>query len=97
MDTALSAQANWKVRVLKNLDVTDLAGEKVMIDFDSGNYFMLRGAANDIWDTLRDGVTVAEIVTALQAQYDVDAQTCADSTMAFLRRIEEIGFVKLEN
>ncbi len=27
---------NSKVRLIKNLDVTDLDGEKVMIDFSSG-------------------------------------------------------------
>ena len=34
--------------------VTDLCGEKVMVDFNKGKYFMLKGVGNDIWDLLED-------------------------------------------
>ena len=39
---------NTIVHLVKHLDVTDLAGEKVMIDFATGKYFLLKGSANEI-------------------------------------------------
>lgn len=88
--------ASARIRMLKIPDVTDLAGEKVMIDFESGKYFMLTGAANDIWDMLRDGVTVGEIVSGLVEIYEVSEDECAGSTTAFLEKLAQIGFIALE-
>ena len=55
----------------KQLNVTELAGEKVMIDFESGKYFLIKGAGNDIWDLLQTEITPAEIIENLLAEYDV--------------------------
>ena len=87
---------NYKVAIKKKPDVTDLVGEKVMIDFESGKYFMLTGAANDIWDMLDDGVESEGIVTSLTGIYEVETDECRDSVLKFLNELERIGFVSLE-
>jgi len=87
---------NFKVTMLKKPDVTDLVGEKVMIDFDSGKYFILTGSANDIWDMLTDGVKSEDIVASLLEMYEVESGECRDSVKKFLSELEEIGFVSLE-
>lgn len=85
-----------KIRVLKKPDVTDLAGEKVMIDFESGKYFVLTGAANDVWDFLSDDTAVSEIVERLIELYDVEREKCESSTLGFLEKLADIGFIALE-
>ena len=85
------------VHLIKNLDVTDLSGEKVMIDFSTGKYFLLKGAANDIWDMLKDNITVKSIKENLMEIYDVDEKTCLSSITEFLLAIEQNGFITLEN
>ena len=87
---------NYRVNMLKRPDVTDLAGEKVMIDFESGKYFMLTGSANDIWDMLDDGVEVENIVAALTEIYEVETGICRDCVRNFLVELEKIGFISLE-
>lgn len=87
---------NSTLKLKKNLDVTDLAGEKVMIDFDSGKYFLIRGAGNDIWDILQsagDGVTVEEIIDNLMSVYDVAREECESSVNEFLERMRSLGFI----
>lgn len=84
-----------QVKILKKPEVSDLAGEKVMIDFESGKYFMLKGVANDIWDELEDGITVQAITTSLLNEYEVDAKTCFDSVRDFLKVLAEKGFISL--
>lgn len=88
--------ADGRISVLKKPDVTDLAGEKVMIDFDSGNYFLLKGAAGDIWDGLADGVTPEDIVQKLLAIYEVDEAECRESTLSFLEQLQKIGFIAID-
>ena len=86
----------FSIRVLKKPDVTDLAGEKVMIDFESGKYFMLTGSANDIWDMLKDGTTSESIVAELLAIYDVDENSCRAGILNFLKQLVDIGFIALD-
>jgi len=87
---------NYKIKIVKKPDVTDLVGEKVMIDFESGKYFMLTGSANDIWDMMDDGVETEGIVKGLLEIYEVETGECRDSVMRFLKEIEQLGFVSLE-
>ena len=87
---------NFKVTVIKKPEVTDLVGERVMIDFDNGNYFILTGTANDIWDMLEDGVNSESIVDSLLDIYEVDAETCRTGVLSFLNDLVQIGFVSLE-
>ena len=82
-----------KVKLKKNLNVTDLSGEKVMIDFESGKYFMIKGAGNDIWDIIQEETTVGEIVEKLLSEYEVSRQECEASVNEFLGKLKELEFI----
>jgi len=84
------------VKILKKPDVTDLAGEKVMIDFESGKYFMLTGPANEIWDMLEDGKSSEDIVRELMEIYEIDEDTCRTDVLKFLNELVDIEFISLE-
>ena len=90
---------NTVVHLIKQLDVTDLSGEKVMIDFSTGKYFLLKGAANEIWDMLaKDGAketTVGAIKENLLEIYDVDEETCLSSITSFLNQMKENEFIEI--
>lgn len=81
------------IKLKKNLNVTDLSGEKVMIDFDSGKYFMIKGSGNDIWDLIQEDITVEEIIKKLLAEYDVSEEECEKSVMEFLGKLQEFSFI----
>lgn len=83
------------IELKKKLNVTDLAGEKVMVDFEQGKYFMIKGAGNDIWDMLQEGaeLTPAQIIERLLAEYDVSPEECENSVMDFLGKMQELGFI----
>ena len=84
---------NATISIKKNLNVTDLSGEKVMIDFETGKYFMIRGVGNDIWDMLQEETTPAKIIENLLKEYDVSAEECEKSVMEFLTKLEELAFL----
>ena len=83
------------ITLKKKLNVTDLAGEKVMVDFDQGKYFMIKGTGNDIWDMLQEGaqITPAQIIDRLLAEYDVSPEECEKEVMNFLGKMQELGFI----
>lgn len=82
------------IRMKKKINVTDLAGEKVMIDFSTGKYFLIRGTGNDIWDLIQNEITVDEIIRKLLSEYDVSEQECEASVFAFLNQLAEYGFIE---
>lgn len=81
------------IKILKQLNVTDLSGEKVMVDFEQGKYFMIKGVGNDIWDMLENGITVEQIVQKLLAEYDVTEEVCVGETLKFLESLADIGII----
>lgn len=84
------------IQLLKKLDVTDLAGEKVMIDFDSGKYFLLKGPANDIWEFIQEPVTIGDIVKGLQEIYEVEETVCRESIETFLNQLLTFDFISIQ-
>lgn len=82
-----------KITLKKQIEVTDLAGEKVMIDFESGKYFLIKGVGNDIWDYLQTEVTPAEIIDKLLEEYDVSREVCEAQVMDFLGKMEKYEFI----
>lgn len=86
-------EKNTTIKIKKNLNVTDLSGEKVMVDFETGKYFMIKGVGNDIWDMLQEEITPAEIIEKLLGEYDVSKDECERSVMEFLGRLEELAFL----
>lgn len=87
---------NSRVKLIKKLEVTDLDGEKVMIDFSTGKYFLLKGAANEIWDYIQDPIIVSDILQRLMSVYDVPEETCRESIFSFLTQLKNYSFITIE-
>ena len=81
------------IKLKKNLNVTDLSGEKVMIDFESGKYFMIKGTGNDIWDLIQEEITAGDIIKKLLEEYDVSEEECEKSVSEFLTKLKEYEFI----
>jgi len=88
---------NTSVCLIKKLDITDLAGEKVMIDFETGKYFLLKGTANDIWEYIQTPITIREIKEKLLLEYDVSDDECLESIISFLSTLDSYHFISLEH
>lgn len=82
------------IKIKKQLNVTDLSGEKVMVDFEQGKYFMIKGVGNDIWEMLADDVLVADIMDKLLQEYDVTVEQCEKEVLDFLTNLENFGIIE---
>lgn len=83
-----------KIKMKKQLNVTDLSGEKVMVDFEQGKYFMIKGVGNDIWDMLADDITVKQILEKLAEEYEDIPADCEKQVLDFLNNLEDLGIIE---
>lgn len=83
-----------RIKLKSRPNVTDLAGEKVMVDFSKGKYFMLKGVGNDIWDMLEDNIEVNTILNKIMEEYEVSEEECLATTLDFLVKLEELEFIE---
>lgn len=87
---------NSAIKILKTLNVTDLSGEKVIVDFESGKYFIIQGVGGDIWSMLTNGILVETIISKLLAEYDVTEEICEREVFAFLEKLVTLGFIAVQ-
>ena len=68
------ANTHWKLR----------NGEGVVVDFETGNYFVLDDVCSFFWHRLMEKPhSVSELVTATLEEYDVDPGEAAESVRRF--------------
>lgn len=81
----------------RNLNTTQVDRELMMVDFDRGRYFGMNEVAADIWRLLADPVTLGDICASLQADYDVDRDSCYRGVIDFVHSLREAGLVELSS
>ena len=88
---------NLDTVINKNLDIddTDLDGEKVMMNLDKGEYFMMNEVGSRIWDIIIEPINVKGIIEALLSEYEVDEETCTDTVIEFLGRLNNAELISI--
>ena len=84
-----------KINLVRKIDVTDMAGDKVIVDFETGKYYMLKGTAADIWENIQSETTLGALIETLLSIYDIDEDTCLKGTEAFLKQMVDVNFITL--
>jgi Coenzyme PQQ synthesis protein D (PqqD) len=64
-------------------------GETVLLDRQRGQYFVLNESGGVVWELVRrpGGATVAEMVAALDAEYDAPMEQMRGDVVALLGRL----------
>lgn len=73
--------------------VSDMDGEKVMLSIQSGKYYNLGQVGGDIWDLIKEPVSIEHIVQSLQSIYEVSQKECEDQVLSFLEKLKEEGLI----
>lgn len=75
--------------------VSDMDGEKVMLNIEKGKYYNLGELGGSIWDLMKEPITFDQLVTELLTQYDVDNEVCVDQVTDFLTQLNDEGLMKI--
>ena len=88
---------NLETVINKNLEIddTDLDGEKVMMNLDKGEYFMMNEVGSRIWEIISEPINVKEIIRTLRNEYEVDEETCKDTVIEFLGRLDNADLISI--
>ena len=81
------------IKFKREIEVTDLNGEKAMVDFNTGNYYLIKGVGNVIWDMLYEEITVKEIIDRLLKEYDISPEECEKQVIEFLEKLEKADII----
>ena len=84
---------NKVVKLKKEIDITVLNGDKAMLDFNTGKYYIIKGVGNDIWDMLYEEISVDKIIEKLLSEYDISRDECEKSVIEFLEKLEKADFI----
>lgn len=88
---------NLDTVINKNLEIddTDLDGEKVMMNLDKGEYFMMNEVGSRIWEIISEPINVKEIINTLRNEYEVEEETCKDTVIEFLGRLNHADLISI--
>lgn len=79
----------------QEIDASDLDGEKVMMDMDRGNYFMLNPIGSRIWDLINEPISVRRLVSLLREEYDVSEDECLEGVKDFLYELHHSNLLNI--
>lgn len=79
----------------KEIDATDLDGEKVMMNLDLGKYFSLNPVGSRIWDLMDNEISIEEIIKTLLNEYNVDEKVCEKSVLEYLDKLKNANLIKV--
>jgi len=82
-----------KIKFKRDIEITELNGDKAMVDFNTGNYYIIKGVGNIIWDMLYNDITANDIIEKLLSEYDVSREECEKSVIEFLEKLEKADFI----
>ena len=68
--------------------------ETVILDADSGHFFQLSVSAARIWSLLDRPTSLAALCARLEADFDVDAETCAIAVQGFIGVMHKRGLIE---
>ena len=79
----------------QEIDDTDLDGEKVMMNLDKGQYFMMNEVGSRIWEIISKPINVKNIIETLRSEYEVDEETCKCTVIDFLIRLDHAKLISI--
>jgi len=66
---------------------TEVDGESVVMNIESGRYFGMHSVTTDIWHMLESDQTYNDIISSILKTYEVDEKTCREDTRPAIGRM----------
>jgi hypothetical protein len=80
-----------------NLVASEIDGEMVILNVDSGHFFQLNQVGSRIWEALETPVTTGALCRAMEDRFEVDEATCRSDLVEFIGLLSQHGLVGIEN
>jgi len=75
---------------------TNLADESVILNLANSTYYGVDGVAMRVWELLQQPRQVSDILTVLEAEYEVQREVLERDVVSFLERLAELRLVTVD-
>ena len=79
----------------RDIDVSDLNNEKVMMNIDKGQYFSLNSLGSRIWELIDSPKKIRNVVNVLLQEYEVSEEECVESVTEFLNTLHHVELINV--
>ncbi|TME93157.1 MAG: lasso peptide biosynthesis PqqD family chaperone [Chloroflexi bacterium] len=76
---------------------SDLAGEAVILNLQTGMYYGLARVGARIWELIREPTRVADVRDAIVLEYDVDPARCQHDLLCLLEQLADTGLIEIRD
>ncbi|WP_168122763.1 lasso peptide biosynthesis PqqD family chaperone [Paenibacillus sp. HB172176] len=73
----------------KDIIVSDMGDEKVILSIENGKYYNLGAMGGRIWELANEPIMVGQIINTLLDEYDIDRATCESQVFNFFAQLSE--------
>jgi hypothetical protein len=87
--SGLSLTNESRIAATKEQVTNELAGEAVILNLKTGIYFGLNPVGARIWQLIQQPTTVHEVMSALLAEYDVEAARLEADLRSLLAQLSD--------
>ncbi|SFC52253.1 Coenzyme PQQ synthesis protein D (PqqD) [Bacillus sp. OV322] len=77
--------------------VSNMDGEKVMLSIEKGKYYNLGVLGGEIWDRIKEPISLQDLCSNLTSQYDVTPDECEHQVTAFLKQMLDEELIQLKD
>lgn len=74
-------------RIEEEIISSDIDGEVVLFNLESGKYFGFNETSSRIWDLIEQPIDLGELVSALTTDYQIDAETCEAEVRGIVKQL----------
>lgn len=87
---------NDSVKQVSGNMVSDMNGEKVMLNIENGKYYNLGRIGGDIWGKMQAELTISALISEMQEMYEVEPITCQEEVVVFLEQLLKEGLIEVK-
>ncbi len=87
MTTTSRVGLNSIIAQVKGNLVSEMEGNKVMLNIEQGRYYNFGGIGGEIWDLIESPISIESIIKQLVEIYEVDFETCKMELCHFISQL----------
>ena len=74
----------------------EMGDETVLMNLNTGDYLGLNSVGSSIWRIIQQPITIADICTQLQNEYQIDTATCQSETIKYINILLAENMIKIQ-
>ena len=86
-----------QIKQCGSIYTSSIDNEAVMLNVDLGKYFGMNSIASDIWNKLKNTMSVESLIHSLSNEYNVSPEECQADVIPFLENLISNGLIEVDS